>query len=51
MAFCEYIKNTGLDDELRNKEWARFAYNYNGSGYKSNKYDAKLAYWYNIYKK
>lgn len=28
---------------LRNLQWADFAYRYNGSGYKSNAYDTKLA--------
>lgn len=50
MAFAHYIKSVGLDDELRNKQWARFAYQYNGSGYRSNKYDTKLQQAYDSYK-
>ncbi|WP_340074554.1 N-acetylmuramidase family protein [Leptobacterium sp. I13] len=41
-AFVNYIKNRRLDDELRDKNWSRFAYYYNGSGYRANKYDVKL---------
>lgn len=29
-AFVNYIKNRKLDDELRNKNWERFAFYYNG---------------------
>jgi hypothetical protein len=32
-----------IDQYLRNKDWATFAYYYNGEGYKVNKYDTKLA--------
>lgn len=41
-AFCNFIISKGLDDELREQRWSEFAYNYNGSGYKKNKYDTKL---------
>jgi len=47
-AFVNFIKSRRLDDELRNKNWSRFAYFYNGSGFAKNKYDVKLA---NAYKK
>lgn len=30
MAFISFIKNSRLDDELRLKQWERFAYQYNG---------------------
>ena len=50
MAFCHFVKNAGLDDELRDKEWAKFAYGYNGPGFRKNKYDTKLANAYNKYK-
>jgi hypothetical protein len=43
LAFCEYIEHTGLADELRDRRWADFARKYNGSGYKANRYDEKLA--------
>lgn len=48
--FCSYLTNTFLDDELRNKDWARFAYGYNGSGYKRNQYDVKMAAAYKKFK-
>lgn len=41
-SFCRFVKSTGLDDELRAKNWAAFARGYNGTGYKLNKYDTKL---------
>ncbi len=50
MAFCNFVKNIGLDDELREKRWAEFAYRYNGAGYKINKYDSKLKKAYLKYK-
>ena len=50
LAFCNFVKNSGLDDELRNKQWAKFAYAYNGAGFRKNKYDTKLAAAYNKYK-
>lgn len=42
-AFVQYIKAVSLDDELRNKEWAKFACGYNGPRYAENQYDAKLS--------
>lgn len=50
-AFVNYVKNRHLDDELRNHDWVRFAYYYNGPGFAKNRYDEKLAYWYDYYKK
>ena len=38
-----FIKSAKLDDELRAKNWAAFAKGYNGSGYKANNYDTRLA--------
>jgi len=44
MAMVKFIKNNpGMVASLRAKNWARFANAYNGSGYKLNKYDTKLA--------
>lgn len=43
MAFCAYVKQTGIDDELRNRDWDGFAYRYNGTEYKKNDYAGKLA--------
>ena len=38
-AFVNFIKHSRLDDELREKNFARFAYLYNGKKYYVNKYD------------
>lgn len=46
--FCNLITNWGLDDELREHQWARFARMYNGKDFKLMKYDIKLS---NAYKK
>jgi len=42
LAFINFVKSKKLDDELRDKDWAKFAYYYNGSGYAINKYDEKM---------
>lgn len=42
-SFCRFVKSTKLDDELRDKNWAAFAKGYNGTQYKLNSYDTKLA--------
>ncbi|AUD02458.1 N-acetylmuramidase family protein [Spirosoma pollinicola] len=46
--FCSFIKNQGLNDELRDHQWARFARIYNGKDFKLMHYDTKLN---NAYKK
>lgn len=38
-----FIKNTHLDDELRNHDWRGFARGYNGKQYAKNQYHIKLA--------
>jgi hypothetical protein len=43
MAFVAFVKNQGLDDELRDLKWASFALRYNGRSYAENKYDLKMA--------
>jgi len=50
MAFVRFLKSTGLDIHLVNKNWQLFALGYNGKGYKANNYDTKLATAYNKYK-
>lgn len=45
--FDDYIVNSGLDDELKNKDWKGFARGYNGSSYTKNNYDKKLKEAYN----
>jgi len=48
IAFGKFLKTNNLIPYLQNKDWAGFANRYNGSGYKANKYDEKLA---NAYRK
>ncbi len=50
MAFVNYVIESSLGDELRDKRWADFAKRYNGPTYKKNKYDEKLAAAYLKYK-
>ncbi len=42
-AMCGFITSAKLADRLRNKDWAGFAYRYNGTEFQKNKYDEKLA--------
>lgn len=42
-AFGKFLRNKGLIDNLRNKEWDKFARLYNGPAYKLNKYDTNIA--------
>lgn len=42
-AFIGFVIGNHLDDEIRNKDWAGFAYGYNGSGYKKNNYHTAMA--------
>jgi hypothetical protein len=49
LAFVNFVKSKGLDSKLRDKDWERFAYGYNGSGYKENNYDVKMRNAYNRY--
>jgi hypothetical protein len=39
----KYIDKAGLADALRRKDWAKFARGFNGTAYKKNAYDRKLA--------
>lgn len=43
IAFINFVRSNKLDDALRNGRWAEFARGYNGSAYKANQYDVKLA--------
>ncbi|MER8827245.1 N-acetylmuramidase family protein [Mesorhizobium sp. M0938] len=43
LAAVNFIKTNKLDDNLRGHDWAGFAKGYNGSGYRKNAYDTKLA--------
>ncbi|HYO65828.1 MAG TPA: N-acetylmuramidase domain-containing protein, partial [Archangium sp.] len=42
-AMATFIQHHGLDQALRNHDWAAFAHGYNGAGYAKNEYDKKLA--------
>ncbi len=43
IAFEAFVRNAGLLRHLRNLDWAAFAAGYNGSGYRANRYDERLA--------
>jgi hypothetical protein len=43
LAFVEYVRHAGLDDEIRAKEWPAFARRYNGVLWQKNNYATKLA--------
>ena len=49
-AFGRFLEVNNLIIHLKNKNWAKFARGYNGSGYKKNKYDEKLEKAYQKYK-
>lgn len=49
-AFVNFVIGNGLADELRSKQWAKFARGYNGAGYAKNKYDIKMATAYKKFK-
>lgn len=49
--FGRFLAANNLVKALQQHNWAKFALGYNGSGYKTNKYDTKLATAYAKYKK
>jgi len=49
-AFMGFVKSNKLDKHLVSQDWAKFALGYNGTGYKQNKYDEKMAAAYKKYK-
>ena len=49
-SFIKFIKAKGIVPYLKARKWDQVAYRYNGSGYKANKYDTKLAAAYNKFK-
>lgn len=49
-AFCNYVINNRLEDELQRKDWKGFARGYNGANFRMNKYDEKLSTAYKKYK-
>ena len=42
LAVCKLIKNEGWIKYLNPPDWPKFAFHYNGPGYKENDYDTKL---------
>jgi hypothetical protein len=49
-AFVKFVKARKLEKYLRDKNWAAFAYYYNGPAYARNNYDTKLQQYYNKFK-
>lgn len=49
-AFTAYVNAFDLAKALRTRDWATFARRYNGSGYKTHKYDERLANAYERHK-
>jgi len=43
LSFVEMVQYRHIDDELQRRDWAGFAKNWNGAGYRINRYDEKLA--------
>lgn len=50
-AVVAFLKSTGLDVALRNKDWAKFAAGYNGPGYAAQSYDLRLKAEYDDFSK
>ena len=48
-SFVNFLKATGMDAQLRAKDWSAFAKNYNGPKYAENKYDVRLQQAYNAF--
>lgn len=46
----KFLEKTGIAVWLKTKDWCNFARRYNGSGYKANRYDTKLAAAYQQFK-
>ena len=42
-AMISFIKTNRLDDEIRDHNWTKFALGYNGTDYRKNDYDGRLA--------
>lgn len=42
-AFLMFVRARGLEDALRRGDWAAFARGYNGTAYRENRYDERLA--------
>lgn len=48
--FANFIKNSGMLNDLRNKNWAGFARKYNGNSYRARGYHTRMAREYNKFK-
>jgi N-acetylmuramidase-like protein/putative peptidoglycan binding protein len=48
-AFADFVKARKLDMYLKSKNWADFAYSFNGPGYEDNNYDGRLEAAYKKY--
>lgn len=48
--FAEFVKNAGMLNDLKNKNWSAFARKYNGASYKKRGYHTKMAAAYKKYK-
>ena len=48
-SFLGFVKANNLVKHLQNKDWAKFAFKYNGAGYAENKYDIKMKQAYEKY--
>ena len=46
----KFLEKTGIVRWLKTKDWCTFALRYNGSGYKANRYDERLAAAYRKFK-
>ncbi len=51
LSFIGFVKSLKLDKYLKSLDWTKFAYYYNGPGYKKNFYDIKMKKAYEKYKK
>lgn len=49
--FANFIKNSGILNSLKNKDWATFARRYNGPSYASRRYHTRMAQAYARHKK
>lgn len=43
LAFVQFVEGNGLKSALQRGDWAAFARGYNGTAYRENKYDERLA--------
>ncbi|WP_171060978.1 N-acetylmuramidase domain-containing protein [Poseidonocella sp. HB161398] len=48
-AFVDFVLNANLDGHLRSLNWRKFALGYNGTNYRQNAYDQKMAAAYQRY--